>query len=150
MLPYFGDVAGAPQNSIIGGATLWVLTGHTDEEYKGVAQFLNYLSSPEVQAAWHQATGYLPVTTAAYELSKSQGYYEANPGADIAIKQINLNPPTENSKGVRFGNLPQIRTVLDEELQAVLAGDKTGQEALDSAVTRGNEILREFEAANAQ
>jgi len=147
-LPVFSDVEGAPQNSIIGGATLWVLNGHSDEEYKGVAQFLTYLSSAEVQAAWHQATGYLPVTTAAYELSKSQGYYENNPGADIAIQQINLNPPTANSKGVRFGNMPQIRIVADEELQAVLSGAKTAQEALDSAVARGNEILREFEAAN--
>ena len=148
MLPVFGDVAGAPRNSIIGGATLWTLAGHEDAEYEGVAQFLTYLSSPEVQAAWHQATGYLPVTLAAYELSQEQGYYDANPGSDIAIQQINLNPPTENSKGVRFGNMPQIRTVLDEELQAVLSGDKTAQEALDSAVQRGNQILREFEAAN--
>jgi len=150
MLPYYADVKGAPQNSIIGGATLWVLNGHNDDEYKGVAQFLSYLSSPEVQATWHQATGYLPITTAAYDLSRSQGYYDQNPGADIAIKQINLNPPTENSKGLRFGNMPQIRTVLDEELQAVLAGSKTGQQALDEAVQRGNAILREFQAANAQ
>jgi sn-glycerol 3-phosphate transport system substrate-binding protein len=148
MLPVFGDVDGAPQNSIIGGATLWTLAGHEDAEYEGVAEFLTYLSSAEVQAAWHQATGYLPVTLAAYELSQEQGYYEENPGSDIAITQINLNEPTENSKGVRFGNMPQIRTVLDEELQAVLSGDKTAQEALDSAVDRGNQILREFEAAN--
>ncbi|WMT92069.1 sn-glycerol-3-phosphate ABC transporter substrate-binding protein UgpB [Pelagibacterium sp. H642] len=148
MLPVFADVEGAPQNSIIGGATLWTLSGHEDAEYEGVAEFLTYLSSPEVQAAWHQATGYLPVTTAAYELSQEQGYYDENPGADTAINQINLNEPTENSKGVRFGNMPQIRTVLDEELQAVLNGTKTAQEALDSAVERGNQILREFEAAN--
>jgi sn-glycerol 3-phosphate transport system substrate-binding protein len=148
MLPVFGDVEGAPQNSIIGGATLWTLSGHEDAEYEGVAQFLTYLSSPEVQAAWHQATGYLPVTQAAYELSQEQGYYEANPGSDIAIRQINLNPPTENSKGLRYGNMPQIRMVLDEELQAVLNGQKTAQEALDSAVERGNQIVREFEAAN--
>ncbi|HEY8577717.1 MAG TPA: sn-glycerol-3-phosphate ABC transporter substrate-binding protein UgpB [Devosia sp.] len=150
MLPYFADVEGAPQNSIIGGATLWTLTGHEDAEYEGVAKFLTYLSSPEVQAAWHQATGYLPVTQAAYELTQEQGYYEANPGSDIAIQQINLNEPTENSKGLRYGNMPQIRIVLDEELQAVLNGDKTAQEALDSAVERGNAILREFESANAQ
>jgi sn-glycerol 3-phosphate transport system substrate-binding protein len=148
MLPYFDDVDGAPQNSIIGGATLWTLAGHEDAEYKGVAQFLNYLSSAEVQAKFHQETGYLPVTQAAYELTKSQGYYDANPGSDIAIQQINLNPPTENSKGVRFGNMPQIRTVLDEEFQAVLSGSKSAKDALDSAVARGNDILREFEAAN--
>ena len=80
MLPYYDDVAGAPQNSIIGGASLWVLQGKAAEEYQGVARFFTYLSSPEVQADWHQATGYLPITTAAYELSKAQGFYEKHPG----------------------------------------------------------------------
>ena len=36
MLPYWPDAAGAPQNTIIGGASLWVLTGHSKEEYEGV------------------------------------------------------------------------------------------------------------------
>ncbi len=149
MLPYYDDVDGAPQNSIIGGATLWVLQGHSDEEYEAAAAFLNYLSSAEVQAEWHQGTGYLPITQAAFELSQEQGYYEENPGADIAIEQINLNEPTENSKGLRFGNMPQVRMIMDEELQSVLAGEKTGQEeALDAAVERGNQILRDFEASN--
>ena len=148
MLPYYDDVDGAPQNSIIGGATLWVLSGHEDDEYTGVAEFLEYLSLPEIQAEWHQGTGYLPITTAAYELSQEQGYYDENPGADIAIEQINLNEPTENSKGLRFGNYPQVRMVLDEEFQAVLAGNKSGQQALDDAASRGNQILRDFEAAN--
>jgi sn-glycerol 3-phosphate transport system substrate-binding protein len=148
MMPYYADVKGAPQNSIIGGASLWVMQGHTPEEYKGVAAFLAYLSSPEVQAEWHQGTGYLPITQAAYDLSKQQGYYDKNPGADISIKQMNLNPPTENSKGLRFGNMPQIRTVLDQELEAVLNGSKTGQQALDEAVQKGNQILRDFQSAN--
>lgn len=148
MLPYYDDVDGAPQNSIIGGATLWVLSGHEDDEYTGVAEFLEYLSLPEVQAEWHQGTGYLPITTAAYELSQEQGYYDENPGADIAIEQINLNEPTENSKGLRFGNYPQVRMILDEEFQAVLASSKSGQQALDDAARRGNQILRDFESAN--
>ena len=148
MLPIYDDVEGAPQNSIIGGATLWVLSGHDEAEYQATAAFLDYLSSAEVQAEWHQGTGYLPITQAAFELSQEQGYYDENPGADIAIEQINLNAPTENSKGLRFGNMPQFRMVMDEELQSVLAGEKTGQEALDSAVERGNQILRDFQAAN--
>ena len=79
-LPYWPDISGAPQNTIIGGATLWVLRGHDAEAYKGVAQFFSYLSSAEVQADWHQFTGYLPITTAAYELTRSQGFYDENPG----------------------------------------------------------------------
>ncbi|TPW31152.1 sn-glycerol-3-phosphate ABC transporter substrate-binding protein UgpB [Martelella alba] len=148
MLPYYSDVEGAPQNSIIGGATLWVLQGKDDATYKGVADFFSYLSSPEVQADWHQFSGYLPITTAAYELGQSQGYYTENPGADVGIKQITLNPPTENSKGLRFGNYVQIRGIIDEEFEAMLGNEKTPQEALDELVSRGNALLREFQAAN--
>ena len=148
MLPYYDDVEGAPQNSIIGGATLWVLAGRPDEEYKGVAKFFSYLSSPEVQADWHQFTGYLPITEAAYELTKEQGFYEKNPGTETAIKQITLNPPTENSKGLRFGSFVQIRDIINEEMEAVWAGQKSAQEALDAAVQRSNELIRQFERAN--
>ncbi len=146
MLPYYDDVAGAPQNSIIGGATLWVLQGHEPEEYAAAAAFFEYLSQPEVQADWHQSTGYLPITYAAYELGKSQGFYDANPGRDISIEQMTLNEPTENSKGLRFGNFVQIRDVISEEFEQLLAGSKTGQQALDASVERGNQLLREFQA----
>ena len=90
-----------------------------------MADFFSYLSSPEVQADWHQFSGYLPITQAAYDLGKEQGYYDENPGTEIAIKQITLNAPTENSKGLRFGNYVQIRTIIDEEFQSLLSGDKT-------------------------
>jgi sn-glycerol 3-phosphate transport system substrate-binding protein len=148
MLPYYDDVEGAPQNSIIGGASLWILQGKPEADYEGVAAFFTYLSSPEVQAAWHQATGYLPITEAAYELTKEQGFYDENPGTETAIRQITLNPPTENSKGLRFGNFVQIRDIVDEELEAVWAGQKGAQEALDDILQRGNELLRQFERAN--
>jgi len=147
-LPYYEDEIDEPKNSIIGGATLWALNGKDPAVYEGVAQFFTYLSSPEVQAEWHQATGYLPITNAAYELGQEQGYYEANPGSEIAINQITRGTPSANSKGLRFGNLTQARTVIDEEFEALLSGDKSAQEALDAAVERGNQILRDFEAAN--
>ena len=147
MLPLDTSVADAPQNSIIGGATLWALAGHDADEYKGVAKFMTYLSSPEVQAWWHQETGYVPITTAAYELSKTQGFYDSNPGTDTAIQQLSLNAPTANSRGVRFGNFVQIRDVINEEMEAIWGGSKTAAQAMDSAVERGNALLRKFERA---
>ena len=148
MLPYYDDVEGAPQNSIIGGATLWVLQGKPAEDYKAVADFFSYLSSAEVQADWHQFSGYLPITKAAYELGQSQGYYAANPGTEIAIQQITLNTPTANSKGLRFGNYVQIRDIIDEEFQRLLSGEVDAQGALDALVERGDVLIRDFEAAN--
>jgi sn-glycerol 3-phosphate transport system substrate-binding protein len=148
MLPYWPDVAGAPQNSTIGGATLWVLRGRPDDEYKGVAKFFAYLSRPEIQAAWHQNTGYLPVTRAAFDLSRAQGFYARNPGTEISIEEITLKPPTENSKGLRLGSFVLIRDVIEDELEQAFSGKKTAQAALDSAVARGNRLLRQFESAN--
>jgi len=144
--PHYDDVDGAPQNSIIGGATLWVLTGKSEEEYEGVARFFEYLSQPEVQAQWHQDTGYLPITQAAWELTEEQGFYDENPGADISIQQMTLNEPTENSRGLRFGSFVQVRDIISEEMESVMSGAKSGQQAADDAVRRGNALLREFEA----
>jgi sn-glycerol 3-phosphate transport system substrate-binding protein len=148
MLPHWPDVEGAPQNSIIGGATLWVLRDRPRAEYKGVAKFFGYLSKPEVQAAWHQNTGYLPITRAAFDLTRAQGFYDRNPGTAISIEQITLKPPTDNSRGVRLGSFALIRVVIDDELEQAFAGKKSAQAALDSAVERGNRLLRQFERAN--
>ena len=145
MLPYWPDVQGAPQNSIIGGATLWVLRGRPAEEYKAAAQFFAFLSQPQVQASWHQNTGYLPITGAAYQLTRAQHFYERNPGAAISIEQITLNPPTENSRGLRLGSFVLVRDVIEDELEQAFAGKKSAKAALDAAVTRGNELLRQFE-----
>ena len=147
-LPYYDDVKGAPQNSIIGGASLWVMSGKKPPEYKGVAKFFTFLSSPEIQAGWHQKTGYVPITKAAYELTKKQGFYETNPGTDIAIRQLLLKTPTKDSKGIRLGSFVQIRGIIDEELESVWSQKKSPKQALDDAVERGNAELRKFERAN--
>ena len=147
-LPYWSDVAAAPKNAIIGGATLWVLKGHDAEDYRGVALFMNYLSDVFVQTFWHQNTGYVPITNAAYELTKRSDYYAKNEGRDVAILQMSAKPPTANSKGLRLGNFVQIRDVINEELEAIWAGSKTAQQGLDDAVSRGNKLLRRFERAN--
>ena len=147
-LPYHDDVKGAPQNTIIGGASLWVFEGKSKDEYKGIAKFFTFLSRPEIQAEWHQTTGYVPITKAAYELTRSQGFYEKNPGTNIAVEQLLLKNPTKMSKGLRLGNYVQIRTINDEELEAVWSGKKPAKAALDAMVARGNEELRKFERAN--
>ncbi len=147
-LPYWSALKDEPQNTIIGGASLWVMEGHTDEEYEAVAAFLNFLSSTDIQAKWHQDTGYLPITGAASEATREMGFYDENPGTDIAVIQMTANEPTGNSKGLRLGSFDQIRGIIDEELEAVWAGDKDAQAALDSAVERGNALLRRFERAN--
>ena len=146
-LPYYPDVPGAPQNTVIGGASLWVMAGKKADEYKGIAQFFNYLSQPDIQAATHQRTGYLPITTAAFQLTEKSGFYQKNPGTDVGVNQM-IRKTTDKSRGIRLGNYVQIRTIEDEELEQVWGGKKSAKEALDSIVLRGNELLERFEKAN--
>jgi sn-glycerol 3-phosphate transport system substrate-binding protein len=142
-LPYYPDVKGAPQNSIIGGASLWVMGGKTAEQYKGIAKFFTYLSQTEMQRNLHEETGYFPITKAAYEATKESGFYAANPGTEVAIVQLTKKPPTENSRGLRLGNLVQIRDIVAEDLETAFAGKNSAKAALDNAVSRGNAVLRQ-------
>ena len=147
-LPYYDEEPGAPYNTIIGGASLWVMAGKKPPEYKGVAAFFDFLSSPVIAAEWHQQTGYLPLTTAAYTATQKSGFYDQNPGTDISVQQMTGTKPTKVTKGIRLGNFVQIRAIIDEELESVWAGKKAPKLALDDAVKRGNEQLRRFQEAN--
>ncbi|PZO82465.1 MAG: sn-glycerol-3-phosphate ABC transporter substrate-binding protein UgpB [Mesorhizobium amorphae] len=142
-LPYDETAQGAPQNTTPGGASLWVMAGKSDEEYKGVAAFFDFLSQTPIQARLHQVSGYLPVTLAAYEETKASGFYEKNPAREIPIQQMLGKAPTENSKGVRLVNLPQVRDIENEEFEKMLAGSQTAQQALDNAVSRGNAAIQQ-------
>lgn len=142
-LPYYPEAEGAPQNTIPGGASLWVFGGHEDTEYEGVAAFFNFLSQTEIQERLHQVSGYLPVTLAAYEATKASGFYDENPGREIPITQMMGKAPTENSRGVRLVNLPQVRDIENEEFEKMLAGEQTAQQALDNAVERGNAAIQQ-------
>ena len=146
-LPFYPDVPGSPQNTVIGGASLWVMSGKKEADYKGVAQFFAFLSRPEEAAKSHQRTGYLPLTKASYELTEKSGFYKQNPGTDVSVEQM-IRKTTDKSRGIRLGNFVQIRTINDEELEQVWAGKKTAKEALDAAVKRGNEQLERFQKAN--
>jgi len=144
-MPYYPDQKGAPQNSIIGGASLWVMGGKKPEEYKGVAKFFTFLSDTDRQVEVHKLSGYLPITKAAYAKTKASGYYKDAPYLETPLLELTNKEPTENSRGLRLGNMVQLRDVWAEEFEAALAGKKNAKEALDAAVSRGNAMLRQFE-----
>jgi sn-glycerol 3-phosphate transport system substrate-binding protein len=147
LLPYDPEVNPKPINSVIGGASLWTMTApkRSPEEYKAVAEFLRFIALPENDARWHQSTGYVPVTFAGYELSKQQGFYDKNPGADLPIQQLARGQVTANSRGFRLGRMPELRNIIEEELEKALQGQQNAKQALDAAVVRGDKVLREFQ-----
>jgi sn-glycerol 3-phosphate transport system substrate-binding protein len=144
-LPYYDDIKGAPHHSMIGGGGLWTMAGKSHAEYRGMARFLAWLARPEIQAEWHQRTGFIPVTRAAYELTAKSGFYKANPGHEIAIRQLLLNSPTRESRGIRLGEFAAIRAIIEEELEPVWEDKVPPKLALDRAAERGDVLLRKFE-----
>lgn len=93
------------------------MEGFKNDEYRGIVQFFEYLSSTEIQAFWHQKTGYLPITDAAYYLTKKKGFYKENPAAEIAVLEVMQNNPTINSQGLRFGNYIVIREMIIDNIE---------------------------------
>ena len=146
-LPYDPELIKSPINSIIGGASLWTMTApnRTAAEYKAVATFLQFLGKPENDAYWHQHTGYVAVTLPGFELTQKQGYYEKNTYADLPVRQLTRGTVTNNSRGLRLGRLVEIRNIIYEEMEKAFQGAQTAQQAMDSAASRGNKVLREFE-----
>ena len=148
-LPYDPEIIKTPENSIIGGASLWVMTapGRTPEEYKAVASFLQFIGKPENDALWAKNTGYVPVTLAGFEVLRQQGYYKTAVGADLPVQQLARGQLTPNTRGLRLGRLPEIRNIIQEELEKALQGGQTAQQAMDTAVQRGDKVLRDFAKA---
>ena len=145
-LPHWG----APykkQNAIVGGGTLWVMKGRKASEYRGVAQFMKFISEPHQQMWWSVTTGYVPITQTAIKNLESGYHFKKNPEQWTALSQLS-GTPTKNSQGHRLGNFAQIRDAIEAELELIFAGKKSAKEGLDAAVAKGNEILKEFAAAN--
>jgi sn-glycerol 3-phosphate transport system substrate-binding protein len=143
-MPYWPKIKNTPQNSIIGGASIWVMRGYSPKVYRGVAAFFHYLMRPKVQAFWQKETGYMVVTKAAYKASLQSGYYQRNPGSDVAIKELTNKPPTANSRGIRLGNYLQIRMVNDTALEAAFSHQMTPKQALRYAEKHANHLLARF------
>jgi sn-glycerol 3-phosphate transport system substrate-binding protein len=148
-LPYYDDYPGAPFNTLVGGAALWVMAGKPPAEYRAVARFLEFLASPVVAAEWHQGTGYIPITRGAYLATKRTGYYDQHPDMEIAVKQLMGTRPGNLAKGVRIRHFADIRAIINEELDTVWSDKKAPKTALDEAVERGNALLRKSGPASA-
>ncbi|MDE2581491.1 MAG: extracellular solute-binding protein [Rhodospirillales bacterium] len=146
LLPYYPSIIKSPINSIIGGAALWTMTapGRTDAEYRGVAQFLNFIAEPDNDAHWSKSTGYVPVTLAGNTLLGTQGYYAANPGSDLAVKQLTRTPVTPYSAGVRLGGMAEVFVIMQEEWERAIENGTPAKTALSNAARRGQAVIDQF------
>ena len=146
-LPYWPDAKGAPYATTIGGASLWVFNApkRSDVEFRGVAQFLNFLRSDKVMTEWAKTTGFLPATNSAFKAMQDEGFFAKNPGRDVPILSLIAAAKGDNTNGYRFGRWTEIRDVYHEEVEKALQGKQTAADAMRNTERRGNALLRAFE-----
>ena len=142
-LPYWEAVTTEPTATFIGGAALFAMSGKSQDENRASAEFFKFLSSTDIQKYWHQATGYVPITSAAYEAAKAEGYYSEVPQAEVGIQQLSL-PAGEWSKGYRMGFYVQIRDVMNREYGRIFAGETDVESAFAVIEEEGNRLLDRF------
>jgi len=142
-LPYWEGVTAEPKQTFIGGAALFAMAGKSDEENAATAAFFEFMTKPETQVFWHKETGYVPITEAAYEMAKAEGYYDEAPAAEIGIQQLSL-PAGDNTRGYRMGFYVQIRDVMNREYGRILTGETSVDEAFENIETEANQLLERF------
>ncbi|MDE0765510.1 MAG: extracellular solute-binding protein [Amylibacter sp.] len=144
-LPYWKSVIDEPKGTFIGGAALFAMSGKSDAENKGTADFFSYMTNPENQVFWHKATGYVPITTAAYDMAKQEGYYNKSPDAEVGILQLS-QPGGEWTKGYRLGYYVQIREVMYSKFDNIFSGKSSVDEAFAEMTAESNKLLARFAA----
>ncbi len=142
-LPYWKSIIPEGVHTFIGGASLFAMAGKSEAENKCVASFFHFLTSPEIQKFYHQSTGYVAITKAAYELAKKEGYYTEKPAAEVGIQQLSL-PGAEWDKGYRLGFYPQIRSVMEREYNRIFSGETTPKDAMETIKKEADELLARF------
>ena len=141
-LPFYEEAARQPVNTLVGGSALWAIDGRSKDTYNGIAAFLAYLATPVVAADWHQKTGSLPWTSAAYIASERTGFYDKTPGLGAIMKAAATSQGAA-SRGIRLPNYAKVRDVMDVELDEVWAGRKPAKQGLDDAVRLGDLAMKD-------
>ena len=146
-LPYYEEGTKQPVNTLVGGSALWAVEGRTKDVYNGIATFLAYLATPVVAVEWHQKTGSLPWTSAAYLVSSRTGFYDKLPGLAGVMKTA-ATSQAASSRGIRLPNYDKVREIMDTQLDAVWSGEKPPKLGLDDAVRLGDVAMKQAAVAS--
>lgn len=132
-------------NTSVGGASLWTFKGFDAKTYKGVAAFYTWLGKPEQQKAFSEATGYIPTTNSGYQLMLDSGSYSGpRESMRVAMESLRYGEATPLTRGMRLGNMAQLRQIVTDELEKIFAGTVSVDDGLASGVRRSNEVLARF------
>lgn len=140
--PMPGNGDGNPGASVFQGTNLLVFNKATAEQQQVAAEYINFLTSPEINAIFAVATGYAPLGDAAIEEAVFQDYLNENPDFEAIVQQLpfaQFEPNLAEWQQIRFDIIGAavVKAVLQESTpQAALDEAQTTVEALLSGQAR--------------
>lgn len=146
---YLPSMAEKPTGGIIiGGANLWVVKNKDAQRQADAWDFVKYATSADVSAKFSQATGYFCANMKAYETESMKGYLEAHPNFATAINQLHSSPDSFATRGASVGVMPELRAIFQENMELVLQGAMSVDDALAEMASAGNAAIEGYNAAN--
>jgi sn-glycerol 3-phosphate transport system substrate-binding protein len=132
---------------IIGGGSVWLLDTGDDAKEQAAWKFVEYLTTPEVQAKWSMGTGYFAINEAAYELDEFKAYLEEYPTFETAINQLKDSPVNTYTAGVLSGVQTESRLIFNEIMPQVYDGSISVEDGVAQLASRVNEAIANYNAS---
>lgn len=144
---YFPKVKESDEGGVsIGGASLWALNNNDPKKLRATWEFVKFLISPESQAYWNAETGYFPVTVEAHEEEVFKQNIEQYPQFQTAIDQLHDSSP--EYVGALLSVFPEARATVESEIENMLNGKKSVDEAVTDMAQSINKSIEEYNLLN--
>ena len=144
---YFPKVKSSDEGGVsIGGASLWALDNNDPKKLRATWEFVKFLISPESQAFWNAETGYFPVNVDAHDEDVFKENIEKYPQFETAIDQLHDSAP--QYAGALLSVFSEARAIVESEIESMLNGNETVDEAVDSMASQINDAIEEYNLVN--
>lgn len=144
---YFAKVKSSDEGGVsIGGASLWALDNNDPKKLRATWEFVKFLISPESQAFWNAETGYFPVNVDAHDEDVFKENIEKYPQFETAIDQLHDSAP--QYAGALLSVFSEARAIVESEIESMLNGNETVDEAVDSMASQINDAIEEYNLVN--
>ena len=141
-MPYNQDVEYI--GNTVGGGMILLTDGLEPEVEEGALTFLMFLLQPENVAAWHQSTGYVPITQSGFDFLEAEGWFEENPTFAVANRQLANSARVPQTAGAVFGSFAQVYGMYREVFQNILRNDADIQGSLDRLKAEADLLIEEY------
>lgn len=128
------------------GSGLFILNRDDEKKVDAAWEFVQYMSSAEVQAQWVESTGYVPVNNKALESDIYKNAVKEN--EKLALPYEILSGSPENITAPFIPNYKEIDTLIKDTMISYANKEIDSQKAYDQIVEESKKIFETYYRAN--